>query len=184
MRIKHLSTSLTHCVATSSLTGEPHTCFRVTRVVPLVWRYIDFGTNIAGKDVVSSVVLLIKYSRSDERSYTGVIVNLFQASTLVVAVIVHIDDVETCTALVSLTCSIYISFETDSVLLELLLVIHDVESLLLTFKSLFPQVENFGLLLIHYIGSHFLICFVEGLVKTILLVNKMRRGGVRTEYFG
>ena len=100
-----------------------------------------------------------------------------------IAIVVHIDNVEAGAAFVSLTCSVDISFESDSVLLELLLMIHHVESLLLTLKSLFPQVENFSLLLVHYSGSHFLVSFVKVLIKTIGLVNKMRGGGVRAEDF-
>ena len=181
VRIQHLSSSLAHCVTTRPLTAESPTCLRETRVVTLVWRHIDFRTSITSENIVGSIVLGIEYSRSDECSDPCILVDLLQASSLGVAVVVHIDDVETRAALVPLTGSVDVSFERDSVFLELLFMVHDVESLFLTLKSLFPQIENFRLLLVHDSGSHFLVGFVEVFVKAIALVNKMRRGGIRTE---
>ena len=145
-------------------------------------RHSHLATRLTGQDVVAAVVLLVEYMRSHERTNHAVIVNLTEASALIVMLIIHIDNIEASATLVLFASLINVTLHRDSVLLELVVSVHLVKSCLLTLESLLAQVVNFALLLLQGMSTNLLVSLDEVLLEALLLVDEVSRHGIRSKY--
>jgi hypothetical protein len=122
---------------------------------------------LSGYRIVGVVIPLVEYLGPHQCAHAGIGIYLLESVSVLVPLIVQIDDVICGAALVLLSCTKYLSFHLDAHFLLRFLVLHVVPSVEVALHALLPQVVVRVLLFINMHFAHTAICNSEILVKTI-----------------
>ena len=98
--------------------------------------YIDLRPGLPCQNIVRAIVFLVEDAGSHKGPNLSISIDLTKLLTISGFIIVHIDYVERSATLVLLASLIDISFEGDAIILELVVLVHLVEALLLPLESL------------------------------------------------
>ena len=130
-------------------------------------RYIYLKAILSGYRIVCVIVLRVEYLGPHQCAYAGIGIHLLESISVLVPLVVQIDDVVCGAALVLLGCTKYLSFHLDAHLLLLFLVLHMVPPVEVAVHALLPQVVMRVVLFINMHFTHMAIRNSEILVKTI-----------------
>lgn len=148
-----------HNISTSGFDG----------IIPLMRGHLHLLPLLPSKNVKAAVVLTVQVLAAYHGPYLSIRVQLPQLGSLGVLVVVQVYYVICRPAHVLLCSLVYISFNFESVLLQMLLVLMFIPLDLLSLQSFLSQIVQLRLLLIKLPGSYLLIHFRKILVKTLSL---------------
>ena len=142
------------------------------RVVSLVLWDLDPATVLSSKDIVSTVALIVDVLGSHEGANSAVVIVLLEAITLWVCIVIMVEQVEG-SATVVLAARIEVLFlDLDDCLLLRFSAFHVFKSVDLSVEAFFTEVRPSVLHMLELLGSNFLVCDGEVLIKSLLLYTQ------------
>ena len=142
------------------------------RVVSLVLWDLDPATVLSSKDIVSTVALIVDVLGSHEGANSAVVIVLLEAITLWVCIVIMVEQVEG-SATVVLAARIEVLFlDLDDCCLLRFSAFHVFKSVDLSVEAFFAEVRPSVLHMLELLGSNFLVCDGEVLIKSLLLYTQ------------
>ena len=141
-------------------------------------RDLDPAAVLTSQDVVSTVALIVDVLGSHEGANTAVLIILLEAAALIVGIVAMVEQVEGSTTVVLAASVEVILLDLDDLCLLNLGVLHVFKSVDLSGEALFAEVGPPVLHMLELLGSLFLVCDSEVLIKSLLLCTHQNRRSV------
>lgn len=138
-------------------------------IIALVGRHLDALTLLARQNVVPAVALVVDVFGSHQGSYAAVLVVLSQLVAIVGLVVVQVQQVVCCAALVFLACIELCFFDFESLSLFDIHRLHVFKSVDFSGVALFAQMGPSVLHVCELLLAHFLVGHCKILIESFLL---------------
>ena len=130
---------------------------------------LDPAAVLSGKDIVSTIALIVDVLGSHEGANSAILIVLLEAITLCIIVVAMVEHVEGSTTVVLAACVEVILLDLDDLCLLCFGALHVFKSVDLSVEALFTKVCPSVLHMLKLLGPNSLVCDSEVLIKSLLL---------------